>query len=617
MAGSASPGAQVSAWAEHRTAQGRVYWYHRTEKRSVWDKPDELKSARERAMETTPWREYKSGERSYYVNKETKASTWTMPPDLKAFLDTIPDEPAPAVATRGSASPKTHDSPAGGATPQGASTPEPMGPGTAVPRTSSMTGSAARAAPVMFASFEEAEEAFIQLLRRKGVTADATWENTLRNIVTEPLYKALRSLADRKAAFHKYVSELKEIAAAERADKEAALAPRIRKHLQQQRAGPLRPYNSFATFQKRMQYTGLLDDIDDDMAHSLFETLRGEAQEADAARRKHIDNKGRQAFTALLATIDMRPTTLWRDVHRTIVESAEYQRDSRLAQLPLPVMISLFEEHMATVEAEAHAERAKESGAHGRQDRQARDAFKALLASLVERGQMHARSTWASVYAQLRDDKRLDAMMRTQGSSAQDLFYDELDRLEREFSTQKQKVHAYMQQRQLRAAQDTDWPAWRDACREDGAPSEVRGLADGALRALFDECVYQAERDARDARRRAERRLRHYVDDLRFAFKRAEPPLDIAATFDDVAPRIRAMPEFKALPGADADDVARGAWEKFARRQAEKLADAAHAPGRSRTDYADLDDAPDDRKRKEPPRAVDPRAVRRRTEYDP
>ena len=70
----------VSAWVraaslhqvEYKNAQGRVYWYHPVERKSVWDKPNELKSARERAMDTTPWREYKSGDRSYYVNKETK-----------------------------------------------------------------------------------------------------------------------------------------------------------------------------------------------------------------------------------------------------------------------------------------------------------------------------------------------------------------------------------------------------------------------------------------------------------------------------------------------------------------------------------------------------------------
>ena len=126
----------VSAWVraasshqvEYKNAQGRVYWYHPGERKSVWDKPNELKSARERAMDTTPWREYKSGDRSYYVNKETKESTWKIPADLQAFLDTIPDEPAPVTAARPSKSVSPALSPA---TPPRGATPTHEAVGTA------------------------------------------------------------------------------------------------------------------------------------------------------------------------------------------------------------------------------------------------------------------------------------------------------------------------------------------------------------------------------------------------------------------------------------------------------------------------------------------------------
>lgn len=37
----------VALQTEHRNAQGRVYWYHQGEKKSVWEKPIELKTARE------------------------------------------------------------------------------------------------------------------------------------------------------------------------------------------------------------------------------------------------------------------------------------------------------------------------------------------------------------------------------------------------------------------------------------------------------------------------------------------------------------------------------------------------------------------------------------------
>ena len=240
----------VSAWVraasshqvEYKNAQGRVYWYHPGERKSVWDKPNELKSARERAMDTTPWREYKSGDRSYYVNKETKESTWKIPADLQAFLDTIPDEPAPATAARPSKSMSPALSPA---TPPRGATPTHEAVGTAALR--QQTSSVTRHATPVYATQEEAEAAFQSLLQRKNVNASSTWEQTLREIITEPLYKALRTLAERKAVFHRYVDELKAQQAARREQKSAELRPKML------RAVPdLKPYASYATFKKKL-----------------------------------------------------------------------------------------------------------------------------------------------------------------------------------------------------------------------------------------------------------------------------------------------------------------------------------------------------------------------------
>ncbi|WFD19681.1 U1 snRNP protein [Malassezia caprae] len=618
QAGSPAPGPIISAWVEYKSAKGRPYWYHPGERRSVWDKPDELKTARERAMETTAWREYKSGERSYYVNKETKASTWTMPADLKAFLDTIPDEPAPAVPGRGSASPASGDaSPSTPRTPTFTQTAmtvaDTAGTGTAVVRPAP---SQARTGTLMYTTQEEAESAFVTMLRAKGIGAHATWEQVLRDIVTEPRYKALRTLEERKATFKKYVEELQEIEAAQREEKLAELRPVVLRALQQN--GGLKPYASFATFKKKLERHPVWRDFDDEPhAHTLYEAILHDVREKDAARKKSVQQHNRSALGAFFKTIEMTPMTLWQDVHRTLVESDEFRRDARLQKMPPADMLALFEEHMESVEKDA--ERALATREEPvRHEREVRDAFRALLQEYVDAGTLHARCTWASFYAQIRDDERLAAMAETHGSSAQVLCYDRLDQLEREFAVHRRTIQAHMRQQQVPATQPSDWDAWHAACCAADAPQSVSQLPERVQRALFDECVYQAEREAREARRRVERRLRHYADDLRYAFKHAHPPLDIHASFDDVFEQVRAMPEMQELMRMDGGlDAARGAWDKYVRRQAERRADAPEASGaHARSEYADLDDAEPERKRKDPARAEDPRAVRRRTEYD-
>ena len=60
-----------------------------------------------------------------------------------------------------------------------------------------------------YATFEEAEAAFLKLLKRNNVSPDATWEQTLKSIIKDPQYRALKDPKDRKAAFEKYAVEVR------------------------------------------------------------------------------------------------------------------------------------------------------------------------------------------------------------------------------------------------------------------------------------------------------------------------------------------------------------------------------------------------------------------------
>jgi pre-mRNA-processing factor 40 len=54
-----------------------------------------------------------------------------------------------------------------------------------------------------FLTVEEGEKAFTHLLRKAGVDANWTWDQTMRAIITDPLYKALNTLAEKKACWEK------------------------------------------------------------------------------------------------------------------------------------------------------------------------------------------------------------------------------------------------------------------------------------------------------------------------------------------------------------------------------------------------------------------------------
>lgn len=54
-----------------------------------------------------------------------------------------------------------------------------------------------------FTSQEKAEEGFIYLLKREKIDETWTWDQAMRKIIMDPLYKGLDTLAQKKAAFEK------------------------------------------------------------------------------------------------------------------------------------------------------------------------------------------------------------------------------------------------------------------------------------------------------------------------------------------------------------------------------------------------------------------------------
>ena len=54
-----------------------------------------------------------------------------------------------------------------------------------------------------FLTHEKAEEGFFYLLKKEGIDENWTWDQTMRRIVLDPLYRAFTTLAEKKESFEK------------------------------------------------------------------------------------------------------------------------------------------------------------------------------------------------------------------------------------------------------------------------------------------------------------------------------------------------------------------------------------------------------------------------------
>ncbi|XP_067405533.1 pre-mRNA-processing factor 40 homolog A isoform X2 [Emydura macquarii macquarii] len=103
------PSKQKSMWTEHKSPDGRTYYYNTETKQSTWEKPDDLKTPAEQMLSKCPWKEYKSDSgKPYYYNSQTKESRWAKPKeleDLEAMIKAEENSSKPEESTSTSSAP--------------------------------------------------------------------------------------------------------------------------------------------------------------------------------------------------------------------------------------------------------------------------------------------------------------------------------------------------------------------------------------------------------------------------------------------------------------------------------------------------------------------------------
>lgn len=58
----------ITCWGEHKTEDGRKYWFNKVTMVSTYDKPFCLKTPEERSIPPCPWKEYSADGKVYYSN---------------------------------------------------------------------------------------------------------------------------------------------------------------------------------------------------------------------------------------------------------------------------------------------------------------------------------------------------------------------------------------------------------------------------------------------------------------------------------------------------------------------------------------------------------------------
>lgn len=385
----------------------------------------------QRALANQPWKEYTAeGGRKYWYNTETKTSSWEMPDVYKKALGATADTPTTPVTPGGFPAP-------GGMGGPGFDRSRDQREFIGESRQLTYGNNDLRAQQFVpandepeYATAEEAEAAFVKLLRRSNVQPDWTWEQTLRAIVKDPQYRAIKDPRERKVAFEKYCGDViaqdKEKAKERLTKLRADFSTMLRSHPE------IKHYTRWKSARPMIEGETIFRSTNDEgERRQLFEDYIVDLKKAHREQQASLRKSAMDGLIELLPKLSLEPYTRWSEAQEIISGTQPFQSEEKYKSLSKFDILTVFQNHMKAVERTFNDTRQAQKAKKHRKERQNRDGFLSLLRELKKDGKIKAGTKWSQIFPLVEKDPRYTAMMGQNGSTPQELFWDMVEEEER------------------------------------------------------------------------------------------------------------------------------------------------------------------------------------------
>ncbi|KAG8725406.1 hypothetical protein FRC12_024192, partial [Ceratobasidium sp. 428] len=374
--------------------------------------------------------------------------------------------------------------------------------------------------PGGFPTIDEAEKAFAHLLKKAGVDTTWTWDRTMRAIITDPLYKALGTLAEKKAAWQKYVEAIKTKEKEERDTRITKARPGIRKLLTDSK--DVLYYTTFPTAEKLFAKVPAWNAAKvEDERKTIFEEFIEELKNTETIKQRELKTKNIARIVSLFKELEVDVLTKWRTAQQRVLECDEWRDDEELRSLGPLDMLLAFEDYSRAQERIYQEESQKKVIEKARRERKAREAFRELLSELVKAGHIRAKTKWKTVYPQFSEDERYLNLLGTPGSNPIELFWDVVDQFDQALEEKVARVNRALEDKGVKFSTSMSDEGLREAIK---GSREVQGMSDEDITEVYNTFKDELNQKTAEETRKTERRKRHQIEDLRSALKKMDPP---------------------------------------------------------------------------------------------
>ncbi|NWZ25539.1 PR40A factor, partial [Asarcornis scutulata] len=597
---------QKSTWTEHKSPDGRTYYYNTETKQSTWEKPDDLKTPAEQLLSKCPWKEYKSDSgKPYYYNSQTKESRWAKPKELEdleglqclnvtvAFSDTYstkPEESTAASSATGeaanasttattaaeTAAAVTTTTTAATAASEGetaaasgtenestaAATAEEQGQqATSAPAAQEQSAEAAAnaaddsskqeedddAQPVKktytWNTKEEAKQAFKELLKEKRVPSNASWEQAMKMIINDPRYSALAKLSEKKQAFNAYKVQTEKEEKEEARSKYKEAKESFQRFLENHEK-----MTSTTRYKKAEQMFGEMEvwnAISERDRLEIYEDVLFFLSKKEKEQAKQLRKRNWEALKNILDNMaNVTYCTTWSEAQQYLMDNPTFAEDEELQNMDKEDALICFEEHIRALEKEEEEEKQKSLLRERRRQRKNRESFQIFLDELHEHGQLHSMSSWMELYPTISSDIRFTNMLGQPGSTALDLFKFYVEDLKARYHDEKKIIKDILKDKGFVVEVNT---SFEDFVTVISSTKRATTLDAGNIKLAFNSLLEKAEAREREREKEEARKMKRKESAFKSMLKQATPPIELDAVWEDIRDRFVKEPAFEDI----------------------------------------------------------------------
>ncbi|NWT96297.1 PR40A factor, partial [Urocynchramus pylzowi] len=583
---------QKSTWTEHKSPDGRTYYYNTETKQSTWEKPDDLKTPAEQLLSKCPWKEYKSDSgKPYYYNSQTKESRWAKPKELedlegKRVLDlyfctyilinfiiylnsnkiswgkritgAAPGSLAVPKAgldigpwsSRGGFAAVFHFSAAsvtgtfhGFSSTSGSQLQE----GNILPQYAAAKKEDEDAQPVKktytWNTKEEAKQAFKELLKEKRVPSNASWEQAMKMIINDPRYSALAKLSEKKQAFNAYKVQTEKEEKEEARSKYKEAKESFQRFLENHEK-----MTSTTRYKKAEQMFGEMEvwnAISERDRLEIYEDVLFFLSKKEKEQAKQLRKRNWEALKNILDNMaNVTYCTTWSEAQQYLMDNPTFAEDEELQNMDKEDALICFEEHIRALEKEEEEEKQKSLLRERRRQRKNRESFQLFLDELHEHGQLHSMSSWMELYPAISSDIRFTSMLGQPGSTALDLFKFYVEDLKARYHDEKKIIKDILKDKGFVVEVNT---SFEDFVTVISSTKRATTLDAGNIKLAFNSLLEKAEAREREREKEEARKMKRKESAFKSMLKQATPPIELDAVWEDIRDRFVKEPAFEDI----------------------------------------------------------------------